>query len=73
MEGFHLLKSLLEFAQQYVLCILGNSQLPLYGTPQVHFFYYLDKITFTSSLNACLSFPSPHHQHTAFHLNSDSL
>lgn len=48
MKGFHLLKSLIELSQQYVWCVLGKSQLSLYGTPGVQLFYCPDKITFPS-------------------------
>lgn len=70
MKGFHLLKSLIEVFQQYVWCVLGKSQLFLYGPLGVQFFYRPDKITFPSSPNACLSSPA-HITLTTFRLNRD--
>lgn len=70
MKGLHLLKSLIEVSQQYVWCGLGKSQLSLYGTPEVQFFYCPDKITFPSSPKACLSSPA-HITLTTFQLNRD--
>lgn len=38
-----------------------KSQLPLYGTPEVQFFYYLDRITFASSLMPAVRNPAAWH------------